>query len=261
MAWLELLIGILTIGFFPGLFVLFILFLMSVRVVYEYERYVLFRLGKFQGVLGPGLRIILPIIDSTRSVDMRITTVDIPKQEVITKDNVPVGVNAVVYFKVSDPSKAVLNIQDYAYAVAQYAQTALRDVIGKIEMDDLLAEREVVAQEIEKIVDVATSQWGLDVTGIKIQDLELPADMKRAMARQAEAEREKRANIITAEGEKIAAENLSKAADQLFKSPGALHLRTLQTISDVSPDPSNTIIFALPIEVLRALEGLTKKEK
>jgi len=240
-----------------------IMLLSGIKIIYEYQRAIVFTLGRFSGILNPGLNYVIPIIQSSRTVDMRIKTVDIPKQEVMTKDNVPVSVNAVVYFRIEDPKAAVLEIEDYTYAVSQYGQTALRDVIGNKELDFVLTERDQIADEIKMIVDKETSRWGVDITAIKIQDIELPADMKRAMARQAEAERERRATIIMAEGELKASENLSKAAERLASSKGALHLRTLQTVSDVSADQSNTIIILLPIELLKAIEGFgaaAKKE-
>jgi len=216
----------------------------------------------------PILNIIIPLVHTLLTVDKRITTVDIPKQEVMTRDNVPVAVNAVVYFRVQKTKDAILEIQNYTYAVAQYAQTALRDVIGGISLDTLLVERESISKDIKELVDRETDKWGVDITAIKIQDVELPIDMKRAMARQAEAEREKRATIILSGGELEASENLRKAAENLAKSSGGLHLRTLQTLADVSADQSNTLVFVTPIEVLRAMEGLDlskfvgkKKEK
>ena len=190
---------------------------------------------------------------------MRITTVDIPQQEVITKDNVTVGINAVVYFRVSDAAKAVLEIQNYRHAVALYAQATLRDVIGGVELDTLLSERDEIAEEIKKIVDVATDPWGIEVGTIKIQDIELPADMKRVMAKQAEAERERRAIIIQAEGEQSAAQTLASAAQVLAQVPGGISLRTLQTIEKINPDPSKTVLFALPIEFMRGLQSVAEK--
>jgi regulator of protease activity HflC (stomatin/prohibitin superfamily) len=232
---------------------------LSLRVIYEYQRGVVFTLGRFSGVYEPGLRFVIPLIQDMRIVDMRIKTVDIPKQEVMTKDNVPVSVNAVVYFKVENPKAAVIYIEDYVYAVAQYGQTALRDVIGNKELDFVLTQREEIAEEIKTLVDKETANWGIDITAIKIQDIELPADMKRAMARQAEAEREKRATIIRSEGELQAANNIATAARQLGAIPGALHLRTLQTITDVGALDGNSIVYIIPIELLRALEGFAKK--
>lgn len=248
-------------GVFPFVGVaLFVVFAASVRIIYQYERGVVFTLGKFSGIKGPGLNILIPFIQTMRKVDVRIKTVDIPKQEVMTKDNVPVMVNAVVYFKVMNPETVILKMEDYLYAVSQYAQTALRDVIGNSDLDFVLTEREKVADAIKALVDKETEEWGVDITSIKIQDIELPADMKRAMARQAEAERERRATVIMSEGELAASGNLSDAAKKLSGTPGALHLRTLQTLSDVSSDQSNTLVFVAPIEVLRAIEGFIKKK-
>ena len=215
-------------------------------------------LGQYSYTVSPGLKIVVPIIQRLIRVDIRITTSDIPQQEVITKDNVPVGINAVVYFQVTKPEDAVLKIQDFTYAVTQYAQTALRDVIGGVELDSLLVDRQKIAEEIKKLVDIETSEWGVDVTAIKIQDIELPADMKRAMAKQAEAERERRATIIRSMGELSASENLKKAMEQMAAS-GAISLRTLQTIEATTVNPSNTVIFALPIEVLEGLKKLAAK--
>ncbi len=245
----------------PGIIIGFFVLLSSIKIIMEYERGVLFTLGRYSRTLSPGLNIIVPIIQGVRKVDIRINTVDIPKQEVMTSDNVPVSVNAVVYMRVENPERAVLKIQDYVYAVAQYGQTALRDVIGNKELDFVLTKRDEIADEIKHLVDKETAEWGVDITSIKVQDISLPADMKRIMARQAEAEREKRANIIKAEGEVVASQNLQKAALTLGKSPGALHLRTLQTIVDISSDPSNKIIFAVPLEVLRAVEAFRKSAK
>ncbi len=252
---LEILCGVLPFLGIIGLF----FFVAAVRIVPQYKEGVLLTFGKYTKAVKPGLNIIIPIVHTMIVVDTRITTVDIPKQEVMTRDNVPVAVNAVVYFRVHNTKDAILEIQNYTYAVAQYAQTALRDVIGGISLDTLLVERESIATDIQKLVDVATDKWGVDITAIKIQDVELPPDMKRAMARQAEAEREKRATIILSGGELEASEDLRKAAENLSKSSGGLHLRTLQTLADVSADQSNTIVFVTPLEVLRAMEGVNLK--
>jgi regulator of protease activity HflC (stomatin/prohibitin superfamily) len=249
---LESLGCLLPLGFFG-----FILLLSGVKVIMEYERGVLFTLGKYSKTLHPGLNIIIPIIQSMRKVDTRIKTVDIPKQEVMTRDNVPVSVNAVVYMRVVSPEKAVLKIQNYVYAVSQYGQTALRDVIGNKELDFVLTERDEIANEIKTLVDKETDEWGIDITAIKIQDIELPMDMKRMMARQAEAERERRATIIKSEGEVVASKNLMNAATQLARAPGALHLRTLETLTDISSDQSNTVVVPLPMEFLRAVEAIS----
>ncbi len=246
------------IFFFLFLFVGFFI-LIGLRVINQYERGVILTLGKYTGTRTPGLNWIFPIIQRMIKVDLRITTVDIPQQEVITKDNVPVGINAVVYFHVEKAEFAILQIQDYTLAISQYAQAALRDVIGSVELDTLLAERDKIADEIKKIVDVATSNWGINVTAIKIQDIELPADMKRAMAKQAESERERRAVIIRAQGELSASENLKAAAQNLSQAPGGLSLRTLKTIEAINPDPSKTVIFALPVEVMEGIKAIANR--
>lgn len=244
---------------FVGLIV-FILFLIlsGIKVIDQYERGVVLTLGVYSYTLSPGLKILIPILQRMIKVDLRITTSDIPSQEVITRDNVPVGINAVVYFQVERPEDAVLKIQDYAYAITQYAQTALRDVIGGVELDTLLTERDKLAEEIKTIVDKETAEWGVNVTSIKMQDIELPADMKRVMAKQAEAERERRATIIRAMGELSASENLKKAMENMSAS-GAISLRTLQTIEATTANPANTIIFALPTEILAGLKNLLGK--
>ena len=261
---LDALIGLTVILFIPVAIFLVLLALSSLKIITQYERGLKFTLGKYAGLMEPGLNVVVPIIQTYTRLDIRVKTIDVPKQEVITKDNVPVAINAVVYFKVIDPAKAFLSVEDYIYAVAQYSQTALRDIIGGITLDSLLTKREEIASEIKLFVDKQTEPWGVDVTAIKLQDVELPQDMKRVMAKQAEAEREKRAVIIKAEGEVTASHNLAKAAKTLSDSPGALHLRTLNTINDISSDESNTIVFVIPIEVLDAIKGigdLTKKRK
>jgi regulator of protease activity HflC (stomatin/prohibitin superfamily) len=235
-----------------------IIILTGIKIIDQYQRGVVLTLGSFSGVLTPGLKIVIPFIQRLIRVDMRITTSDIPQQEVITRDNVPVGINAVVYFQVERPDDAVLKIQDYAYAITQYAQTALRDVVGGVELDMLLTEREKLAEQIKAIVDKETSEWGINVTAIKMQDIELPADMKRVMAKQAEAERERRATIIRADGELKASENLKKAMENMSAS-GAISLRTLQTIEATTANPANTVVFALPTEVLAGLKHLISK--
>ncbi len=239
-----------------------IIFLLScIRIIYQYEKGILFRFGKYKATLNPGINFIIPVLDELRKVDMRIQTRDIPKQEVITKDNIPALVNTVVYFKIEKAEDAVLKIENYAYAVAQYTQAALRDVIGNSELDFVLTEREKIAENIKKIVDAETGEWGVDISSIKIQEIELPAEMKRAMAKQAEAERERRATIITSEGEYSASENLMKAAENLSKSKGALHLRTLQTIRDIAADPSEKIIILIPSDLQESVSSLLGKKK
>ncbi len=250
---LEFLFFLIFAGFFASPFILGFLS-MFFKIVRQYERGILLAFGKFAGIRGPGLNIIIPVYHRFIRVDLRIVTVDIPKQEVMTKDNVPVKINAVIYFKVSDPEKAYFNVEDYMYAVSKYGQTSLRNVAGEATLDELLSERKKIASKLRDIVDVATDPWGIKVTGIEVQDIELPENLKRTMAKQAEAEREKRATIIKAEGEVLAAENLAKAARNLYGQKGALHLRTLHSLNDMSSDESNTIRFILPLEILRALE-------
>lgn len=239
------------------LFPLIVLGLISIKIIDQYERGIVLTFGSYSRTLNPGLNFVIPIMERLIKVDMRITTADIPQQEVITRDNVPVGLNAVVYFQVERPEDAVLKIQDYAYAITQYAQTALRDVIGGVELDTLLTEREKLAEEIKAIVDKETGEWGVNVTAIKMQDIELPADMKRVMAKQAEAERERRATIIRAQGELSASENLKKAAENL--SAGGISIRSLQTIESTTANPANTVIFAIPTEILEGFKNLLRR--
>lgn len=238
--------------------IVFFLVLSGLRVIDQYERGVVLTLGKYTSTRQPGLTWIFIGIQRMIKVDLRITTTDIPQQEVITKDNVPVGINAVVYFQVQSAEHAILNIKDYTLAVSQYAQAALRDVIGGIELDPLLSEREKISEEIQKNVAQATNSWGILVTDIKIQDIELPADMKRIMAKQAESERERRAVIIKAEGEYAASERLAQAAGILSSTPGGISMRTLQTIEKINPDPSKTVIFALPVEFFEGIKSLSQ---
>jgi len=236
------------------------LVLSCIRLLYQYERGVVFTLGKFDGVRNPGLTLVVPILQEMRKMDMRIVTEDIPKQEVITKDNVPVLVNTVCYFRVEKPEDAVIKIENYREAVAEYTQAAVRDVVGNSELDSVLTEREKIAGKIKEIVDEETGDWGVDITSVKIQEIELPAEMKRAMAKQAEAERERRARITVSEGELGAADNLKKAADKLGGSEVALHLRTLQTIGEIAADPSEKIIMVVPSELMGALKKYVGKK-
>jgi regulator of protease activity HflC (stomatin/prohibitin superfamily) len=226
-----------------------------VRVMQEYERAVVFTLGKFSAVRGPGVVLLWPFIQRLKKVDLRLKTSEVPRQEVMTKDNIPMLVNAVVYFKVMAPAAAIIKIEDYQFAIQQFTQAALRDVIGNNEMDAVLMERVAIAESIKEIVDKETMDWGIDIETIKIQEMELPAEMKRAMAKQAEAERERRAAIISSQGELSAAENLRDAAAKLAETPGALHLRTLQTIRDIASDPSEKLVLFLPSD----LGSLAKK--
>lgn len=235
------------------------LILISIRQVNQYERGVKFMLGKYIGTKEPGWRIILPVIQSMSKVDIRVKAVDVPDQDAITKDNISVKINAVIYYKVSDAAKAIIEVEDFRYAISQLAQTTMRNATGEVSLDELLANRDQISSRIQNIVDKASDPWGIKVDNVELKDITLPEEMKRTIGKQAEAERERRAVIIKAEGEVIAAENLAKAARMLSESPGALHLRTLQSINDISSDQSNTVVFAIPLEVLRALEGLKKK--
>ena len=230
--------------------------LISIRQVNQYERGVRFSLGKFGGVAGPGWRIVLPIFQAMRKVDIRIKAVDVPTQLAITKDNVSANINAVIYYKVDSAEKAVLEVENFYFAVSQLAQTTMRNVVGEVTLDELLAERNKISERIKEIVDKATDAWGIKVDNVELKDISLPEEMKRVIAKQAEAERERRAVITKAEGDAIAAVNLAKAAKILSEAPGALHLRTLSTINDLSSDQSNTVIFALPVEVLDAIRGM-----
>jgi regulator of protease activity HflC (stomatin/prohibitin superfamily) len=232
-----------------------IFILSGLKVINQYQRGVVLTLGKFTGVRQPGLRVIIPIFQKMIRVDVRSTPIDVPKQEIITKDNVTAGVDAIVYFRVVDAPKAVLETTNYVYATSQFAQAALRDVTGNFELDDLLAKRDEVSQRIKEIVDSQTDQWGIDVEAVKIQNIELPQDMKRAMAKQAEAERERRSNIISADGEKAAAETLAEAARMLATVPAAIQLRTLNTLERISTEPSQKTTFLFPIELIDAIRG------
>ncbi|MGV8152348.1 MAG: SPFH domain-containing protein [Candidatus Nanoarchaeia archaeon] len=245
----------MAIQFIVGFVILiFLIIFWGLRLLYQYERGVVFTLGKFSHVKEPGLNWIIPIIQSMRRVDIRIKTADVPRQEVITKDNIPLLANTVVYFRVEKPADAIIKIEDYEFAVKQYTQAALRDVVGNAELDFVLTEREKIAESIKKIVDDETAGWGVNIESIKIQEVELPAEMKRAMAKQAESERERRAVIIAAEGELKASENLKKAAENLSKNPAAVHLRTLQTIRDIAADPSEKIVLFLPSDIGETLK-------
>lgn len=238
-----------------GVVALFLI-LKSIVIVNQYERGIILTLGTYSYTLKPGLKFVVPIFQRVIKVDIRINTLDIPKQEIITRDNVAVSINAVVYFQVTRPEDAILKVRDFTYAVSQYAQTALRDVIGGIELDSLLSDRQKISDEIKTIVDQETADWGLDVTSIKLQDVAVPDNMKRVMAKQAEAERERRATIIRAQGELTASENLQKAMEKLSAS-GAISLRSLQTIENATNGPNNTIIMGIPMEILEGFKKMT----
>ncbi|MBQ9012287.1 MAG: slipin family protein [Bacilli bacterium] len=235
--------------------IILILILVSVRQINEYERGIKFSLGKFSKIMKPGWRLVFPIFQSYRKVDIRTKAVDVPEQDAITKDNVSVRINAVIYYKVFDASKAVLQVENFYFAVGQLAQTTMRNAVGTVSLDELLSERDKISEEICKIIDEATDPWGIKVENVELKDVSLPEEMKRVIARVAEAEREKEAVITKAKGEVEASENLAKAAGLMAKTPGAMHLRTLSTLSDISADKGNTIIFALPVEVLDSFKG------
>ncbi len=247
--------------FFP-IFIFFIFVLIkSIRQINQYEKGVKFSFGKFHSIMEPGWRIVWPIIQSYQKVDIRVKAVDVPDQNAITRDNVSVKVNAVIYYKVSDAPKAIIEVEDFRYAISQYAQTTMRNIVGEVTLDELLSSRDKIAERIREIVDIETDAWGLKVNNVELKDVSLPAEMERTIGKQAEAEREKRAVIINSEGELAASENISKAAKQLSDIPGALHLRTLQSINDMSSDQSNTVVYMVPIEILKAFEGFTKAAK
>lgn len=233
--------------------ILIVLLAPGIRIVQQFERGVVFTLGKFSSVKGPGLRLIIPYLQTMTRVDVRTTPIDVPKQEVITKDNVTVGVDAIVYFRVLDPSKALLETTNYVYATTNFAQAALRDITGNFELDELLSKRDEISIQIKEIVDKETDKWGIDIENVKLQNIELPGDMKRAMAKQAEAERERRAAIIAAEGEKSAAKSVSEAAQLLAHTPGGIQIRTLQTLEKISSDPSQKTVILLPNDIKNIL--------
>ena len=245
--------------FITFLIIIFFVVITSVRQINQYEKGIKFTFGKFTAVMEPGWRIIWPIIQSCQKVDIRIKAVDVPDQNAITRDNVTVKVNAVIYYKVSDAPKAIIEVEDFRYAISQYAQTTMRNIVGEVTLDELLSSRDKIADRIREIVDKETDAWGLKVNNVELKDVSLPAEMERTIGKQAEAEREKRAVIINSEGELAASQNIAKAAQALSATPGALHLRTLQSINDMSSDQSNTIVYMIPMEALKALEGFAKK--
>ncbi len=241
--------------------VVVILILASIKQINEYERGILFTFGKYSKVLNPGWHLVLPIVQFYKKIDIRTKAVDVPEQDAITADNVSIRINAVIYYKIFDAGKAICEVENFYYAVGQLAQTTMRNIVGSVTLDQLLSDREKISTEICEVIDKATDPWGVKVENVELKDIALPEEMKRVLAKAAEAEREKAAVITKAQGEVEAAENLAKAANTMGSTPGALHLRTLATINDLSSDQSNTIIFALPVEVLRALDGITNKNK
>lgn len=240
--------------------VIVFIILISIKQVNQYQRGVKFTLGKYSGIMEPGWRLVVPVFQSYQKVDLRVKAVDVPNQEAITKDNISVSVNAVIYYKVAEAEKAVLEVENFYYAISQLAQTTMRNAVGQVDLDELLSQRDRVSENIRAIIDAATDPWGIKVENVELKDITLPEEMKRTIGKQAEAEREKRAIIIKAEGEVIAAKNMAKAAETLAASKGALHLRTLQSVNDISSDQSNTIVFAVPLEILRAFERFGKKK-
>jgi len=244
------------VSFFPFIFIIIFLFIICIKQINEYERGVKFRFGRYVGIIKPGWRLILPVVESYKKVDMRVKAVDVPTQEAITKDNVPVSINAVIYYKIIEANKSILEVENFFYATSQLAQTSMRNVVGEVTLDELLTKRDMVSNRIKKIVDEETDPWGIKVNNVELKEINLDDNLKRTISKQAEAEREKRAVIIKAEGEVIAADNISKAAGTLSASAGALHLRTLQSLNDLSSDQSNTVVFAMPLEILRAFEKI-----
>ncbi len=247
--------GFIMFIFFAAIFVL--IFVLRIKQIDQYERGVMFVRGKFTGIKNPGWTVYFPIFQKIFTVDIRTKAVDVPYQEAITKDNIPVKINAVVYYSVIDVSKAILEVQDYHNAISQLAQTTMRNSIGERELDELLQNRSQIAEEIKTELDTKTDKWGIDVSALELKDVVIPENLKRTISKEAEAEREKRAVIIKAEGDKMAAENLSIAAQKLAETPGALHLRTLQAINDLSSDQSNTTIWMVPIDALEAVKGFS----
>ncbi len=233
-----------------------ILFFAIIKQINQYERGVVFTLGRFTGMRQPGWRPIIPVVQRLYKVDIRTKTVDVPNQEVITRDNIPVYINAVVYYKIHDAAKSIIEVEDFRYAVSQLAQTTMRNAVGERTLDELLQKRNEIAELIKKDLDIKTDPWGIDVEMLELKDVIIPDDLKRTISKEAEAEREKRAVIIKAEGDKVAADNLAEAAHKLNSVPGAMHLRTLQAVNDLSSDQSNTTIWMLPIEVLEAVKGI-----
>lgn len=248
-----------VLGFFG--FIVFMVILSSIKVIHQYERGVKFTLGRYSGVMGPGLNLILPVLQTWEKVDIRVMVVDVPDQDCITKDNVTVKVNAVLYYKIKGSKEAIIEVEDYHTAISQLAQTTMRDVVGEVELDQLLTNRDAISTRIQTLVDKASDPWGIQVESVDLKHIELPKDMVRVMAKAAEADREKKAVIIKAEGEVIASNNMAKAAHTLASAPGALHLRTLQSLNDLSSDQSNTVIFAIPLEILRAFESMSTRKR
>lgn len=241
--------------------ILVVLVLSCLKQVNQWERGVVFTMGRYSYVMEPGWRLLIPVFQTFKKVDIRIKAVDVPDQKAITRDNVPVTVNAVIYYKVADAAKAIIEVENFYYAISQYAQTTMRNIVGEVTLDELLAQRDKIAERIKEIVDKETDEWGIKVNNVELKDVSLPESMERTIAKQAEAEREKRAVIINSEGELAAAQNVAEAARILSGADGALHLRTLQSINDMSSDQSNTVVFVTPVEILKAFAGGFKGNK
>jgi len=243
-----------------GVVIVLILLISAIKILKEYERGVIFRFGRLRGAKGPGLIFIIPFVDKMTKVDLRTVTMDVPPQDIITHDNVPVKVNAVVYFRVMDPAKSIVKIEKFILATSQIAQTTLRSILGQVDLDDLLSGREKINKELQKIIDEQTDPWGVKVSNVEIKDVELPQSIQRAFAKQAEAERERRAKIISAEGEFQASEKLASAAEILSKFPVSIQLRFLQTLKEIATEQNSTIIFPVPIDLVNAfIENMGKK--
>lgn len=236
-----------------------ILLLAMLRQINEYQRGVVLTMGRFSGIKTPGWKIIVPIFQQMTKVDMRVKAVDVPDQKTLTKDNVSVGVNAVIYYKVVDAAKSVINVESVHYAILQLAQTTMRNVVGEVTLDQLLADRIHISEKIQTVVEKTCTEWGIDISNVELKDISLSHDMERTIGKVAEAQRERQATVIQSEGEVLASENMAKAASMLAATPGALHLRTLQSINDMSSDQSNTVVYMVPVEVLKALEGFKKQ--
>lgn len=241
------------------IFIVIIGLLASLRQVNQYERGIKFTMGTYTATVGPGWRLIIPVFQSMKKVDLRVKAMDVPSQDAITKDNISAKINAVIYYKVVDPAKSILEVESVHYAVMQLAQTTMRNVVGEVTLDELLAGRATISERIEKLLETVTAAWGIEVSSVELKDINLAPEMVRTMAKKAEAERERDAVIINSEGEAKAAENIARAAHMLSEVPGALHLRTLHSINDISSDASNTIVFTVPLEILQAIAGFNKK--
>ncbi len=258
---MDVITGLLgcSMPFFIGLVVVLVIAFANIRQINQYERGILFQMGKYRRIIDPGWRVVIPVFQSLHIVDVRTKTVDLQNQETMTKDNVSIQLGVVLYYRIADAAKSVLNVENSQWATSQLAETTMRSVVGEVELNELLGHRDKVAQRIQQIIETVVAEWGIEIQAVELKDVILPADMKRTMAKQAEAQREKISVITASEGELEASNNLARAAQVLSSTPGALHLRTLATINDVSSDQSNTLVFAVPIEVLRAFDGVAKK--